>query len=113
MFGFLAPNVPQITADEVKQSLDQNQDVILLDVRTKEEFANYRIKGAINLPVDEVPDKITSIIRDKKKRIFVYCLSASRSVHAVEAMKKLGYTDVFNITSGLLAWRAKKYPTES
>jgi len=112
MFGFLAPNVPQITATDVKQALDGNQDVLILDVRTPEEFAKNRIKGAINLPVDQVENKIQSVIPDKNKKIFAYCLSASRSVHAVNAMKKLGYTDVYNLTSGLLAWRAKQYPLE-
>lgn len=113
MFGFFAPNVPQITADELKQALDKNQDVLLLDVRTPGEFANNRIKGAINVPVDQIEDKILSVIPDKKKKIYVYCLSASRSVNAVDGMKKLGYTDVYNLTSGLLAWRAKQYPLET
>lgn len=113
MFGFFAPNVPQITAEDVKQALDTQQDVLLLDVRAPEEFAKNRIKGAINLPVNQIADKILSVIPDKKKKIFVYCLSASRSVHAVDAMKKLGYPNVFNMTSGLLAWRAKQFPLES
>ena len=112
MFGFLAPNVPQISADDVKRALDRNQDVLILDVRTPEEFAKNRIKGAINLPVDQVENKIQSVIPDKNKQIFAYCLRASPRVHAVNAMKKLGYTDVYNLTSGLLAWRAKQYPLE-
>lgn len=112
MFGFFAPNVPHITANEVKQALDEKQDVLLIDVRTPEEFAKNRIKGAINLPVDQVEEQIRSVIPDKEKKIYVYCLSASRSVHAVDAMKKLGYTNVYNVTSGLLAWRAKQLPLE-
>lgn len=113
MFSFFAPDVPQISADTVKQALDGKQDVSFLDVRTPEEFAKNRIKGAINLPVDQVEKNILSVILDKKKKVFVYCLSASRSAHAVSIMKKLGYTDVYNLTSGLLAWRVKKYPLES
>jgi rhodanese-related sulfurtransferase len=112
MFGFLAPNVPQISADDVKQALDRNQDVLILDVRTPGEFAKNRIKGAINIPVDQIENKIQSVIPDKNKKTYVYCLSASRSVHAVNAMTKFGYTDVYNLTSGLLAWRAKQYPLE-
>lgn len=113
MFGFFAPDVPQITAEEVKQALGEDQDLLLLDVRTPEEFAKNRIKGAINLPIDQIEAKIASVIQDKQKIIYVYCLSASRSVHAVGVMKKLGYTNVYNMTSGLLAWRAKQYPLEN
>lgn len=113
MFGFFAPDVPQITAEDAKQALDRNQDVLLLDVRTPDEFAKNRIKGAINLPVDQVESKVTSVVPNKQKTVYVYCLSASRSVHAVDAMKKLGYTNVFNMTSGLLAWRAKQFPLDN
>lgn len=112
MFGFLTPNVPQISAEEVKKALDENQDVLLLDVRTSEEFAKNRIKGAINVPVDQVEDKISSFIPNKERKIYIYCLSSSRSVHAVDTMQKLGYTNVYNLTSGLLAWRAKQFPLE-
>ncbi len=113
MFGFFAPDVPQISADEVKQALDKKQDVFILDVRTPGEFDSARIKGAINVPVDQIEDKILSVIPDKKKKIYVYCLSASRSVSAVDRMIKLGYSEVYNLTSGLLAWRAKQYPLET
>jgi len=43
-------------------------------------------------------------------KIFVYCLSGSRSVHAVDVMVKPGYTNVFDMEHGLLGWRAKYFP---
>ena len=109
MFEFLEPEVPQITAEKVKQASDTNQKVVLLDVRTPGEFARGKIEGAINLPVDQVPAKISSVLPDKSVTIYVYCLSGSRSVFAVDAMLKLGYENVFNLTSGLLAWRSLGY----
>lgn len=105
--------IQQITAEEVKKSLDTKEDVLLLDVRTDGEFSRGKIEGGINLPVDEVAAKIESLIPNKSQKIYVYCLSGSRSVHAVEAMVKLGYQNVFNVTSGLLAWRTKGYPVVS
>jgi len=103
------PNVPQITVEEVKKSLDTNENVILLDVRTVGEFSRGKIEGCINLPVDEVACKIEIVVPDKSKKVYVYCLSGSRSVHVVDAMTELGYSNVFNVTSGLLAWRAKGF----
>lgn len=110
MFDITEPNVPQITAEEVKKSLDAKEEVTLLDVRTVGEYSRGKIKGGVNLPVDEITHKIETVIPDKSKKVFVYCLSGSRSIHAADAMIKLGYTNVFNLTSGLLAWRAKGYP---
>ena len=103
----LEPNVPQISVDMVKKSMDTHENVILLDVRTVGEYSRNKLENARNLPLDEVAESIESIVPDKSKKIYVYCLSGSRSVHAVEAMVKLGYTNVFNMTGGLLAWRAK------
>jgi rhodanese-related sulfurtransferase len=101
------PNVPQITVEGVRASIDAHEDIILLDVRTTGEYSRGKLTGSVNLPLDEVSDKIESVIPDKKAKIIVYCLSGSRSIHAVDAMAKLGYTNVFNMTGGLLAWRAK------
>ncbi len=103
------PKVPIISAEEVKKAIDKKADIALLDVRTTGEYAHGKITGAINLPVNEVKAKITTILPDKSKVVYVYCLSGSRSVLAVDAMVKLGYKNVFNMTSGLLAWRAKKF----
>ena len=110
IFGFSEPDVPQITAEDVKHALDSGSDVILLDVRTPEEFTRNRIKGAVHIPIDQITQTVESVIPDKNSSVYVYCLSGSRSVHAVEEMQKLGYTRVYNMTSGLLAWRLKKFP---
>ena len=103
------PNVPQITVGEVKKSLDAKEDAVLLDVRTVGEFSRGKIEGSINLPVDEVAGKIETVVPDKSTKVYVYCLSGSRSVYVVDAMTELGYTNVFNVTSGLLAWRSKSF----
>ncbi len=112
MFTFSVPNVPQIDASDVKKAIDATSDIVLLDVRTEQEFAKGSIAGSINLPVDKVQDTVEKVLADKNKTIYVYCLSGSRSVHAVAAMVALGYTNVYDMKSGLLAWRAKGYTTQ-
>jgi phage shock protein E len=103
-------DIPQITADEVKKTIDEKNDFTLLDVRTMEEYARGKIESAINIPVYELSSKIGENVPDKNKLIYVYCLSGSRSDVAVQIMIQLGYTNVFGMTSGLLMWRSKKYP---
>ena len=111
MFDFTEPIVPQITAQEVKKAIDAEAPLILLDVRTTGECARGMIAGAINIPVDVVLGKILTMVPDKNALIYVYCLSGSRSVYAVEALMELGYSRVFNLTNGLLAWRGAGYTT--
>lgn len=110
MIRFFVPNVPRVHVDEVKKAIDAKEDCVLLDVRTQPEYTKGHIVGSTNLPVDEVVDKVEGLLPDKNKKIFVYCFSGSRSVLAVEAMVKLGYTNVYDLKSGILAWRAKGFP---
>jgi rhodanese-related sulfurtransferase len=106
------PSVPEISVDQLKQAIDAKEDFMLLDVRSYEEFSKKRIAGCIHVPVDEIAQKIQHVIPDKHKTIYVYCLSGGRSAEAVHTMIQLGYSNVFSVASGLLAWRPKGYPLE-
>jgi rhodanese-related sulfurtransferase len=110
MDDFSEPEVPQVTCEDVKKAIDGKENFILLDVRTEIEYSRGKIAGSINLPVDKVDCDILKVVPDKTAKVYVYCLSGSRSVHAVDVMVKLGYTNVFDIEHGLLAWRAKYFP---
>ena len=111
MFG-LNTSLPIVTAEDLKQAIDENRDVVILDVRTPDEYTKAKIKGSINIPVDSIATEVEEIVTDKNKIIYVYCLSGSRSNIAVDTMQKLGYKNVFDVKSGLLAWRANQYPLE-
>jgi rhodanese-related sulfurtransferase len=106
----MSTSAPQVSAEDVKKSIDLNEQVVLLDVRTPGEFSRGKIAGSINLPVGDVLSKVESVIADKNQKVYVYCLSGSRSDIAVQQMVQLGYTNVFSLTQGLLAWRSKQYP---
>lgn len=67
----------------------KEEDYVIVDVRTKEEYMEAHIVGAINIPYDEI-DK--SVKLDKEKTIFVYCRSGSRSSIAFNTLVSLGYT---------------------
>ena len=66
-----------------------NNDYKIIDVRTKEEYVTSHIKDAINIPYDEIDEKIDI---DKKTILFVYCKSGNRSNIAYNTLTKLGYT---------------------
>ena len=69
---------------------------VLIDVRTKEEYAERKIDGSINLPLDEI-DKITSVVSDKNTPIFLHCRSGKRSGKAQKILASMGYTNAVNI----------------
>lgn len=109
MLGFRS-QVAEISAEEVNIALTQNKECILLDVRTAAEYLKGHIPGSINVPLDEITTQIDRIITQKDIPVFTYCLSGSRSQMAVAEMLQLGFTKVFSLTSGLLAWRSLNYP---
>lgn len=110
MFGLGHHDIPEIDADEVFEAISAKKNVVLLDVRTPQELLRGKIIGSINVPLNEIEEKVELALPDKDKTIYVYCLSGSRSSVAVELMIKMGYKNVYSMTSGLLAWRAKNFP---
>ena len=75
---------------------EMDSNTILIDVRTKEEYAEGHIPGSINIELDEI-EKIVDIIKDKNSHIYLYCRSGHRSGIALNKVKELGYRDLTNI----------------
>lgn len=72
-------------------------DVVVIDVRTQEEFDSGHVEGALHIPHTEIGDKIAAHVSDKDQKIAVYCKSGGRSGMAMETLKGLGYTQVENL----------------
>ena len=68
---------------------EDTTDGIIVDVRTKEEYQEGHVVGAINIPYDEIDENVNL---DKTKTIYVYCKSGRRSAVAYQTLKDLGYT---------------------
>jgi len=81
----------------IKESLNSGQKVIFLDVRTKQEFDAHKIKDSINIPVDELENKVTKLIPDKTSNLVIYCLSGARSSSACGILKNMGYKNIHDI----------------
>ncbi|MEZ4799527.1 MAG: rhodanese-like domain-containing protein [Flavobacteriales bacterium] len=91
MFGFLKKLVGGESVD-VKALIAQGAKVI--DVRTPGEFASGHIKGAVNIPLDQVGSKMKSL--DKSKTYVMCCRSGMRSGNATRIMKSAGFEKVYN-----------------
>lgn len=91
--------------DEGVEECRSTQGAMLIDVRTREEYAYGHIPGSKNLPLQQI-DNIGNLVSDKNTPIFVYCHSGSRSGRAEFILKGMGYTRVTNI-GGIASYRGK------
>jgi rhodanese-related sulfurtransferase len=92
-----------ITAQEAKQIMDTEEDYIILDVRTQEEYDEGHIPGAILIPNTEIEARAEKELSDRDQLILVYCRSGRRSKLASEALVALGYTNIKEF-GGILDW---------
>lgn len=92
----------KISAEDAKEIID-GEDVIILDVRTQEEYDTGHIKNAVLLPVTDIKDKAGEILPDKNAKILVYCRSGNRSATAAKELINMGYTNVYDF-GGINSW---------
>lgn len=87
------------------------KNFVIIDVRTPEEYVDGHIENAINLDYysKAFEDELNKL--DKNKTYLIYCRSARRSGMALDTMKQLGFTKVYNMLGGIIQWKAEGLPT--
>lgn len=75
--------------------------VTIIDVRSKQEYDEGHIDGAILIPEYEIKERIEEIVKNKEEKILVYCSSGTRSKIAQEKLIKKGYKNVYNLKDGV------------
>lgn len=93
----------RIEQSEAKDILDSGDEIILLDVRTQEEYSSGHIKDAVCFPVETIDMKFTEKYPDKGARFLIYCRSGRRSEAAARKLLDMGYTDVLDF-GGINTW---------
>ncbi|MDI9518603.1 MAG: rhodanese-like domain-containing protein [Erysipelotrichaceae bacterium] len=95
-------NINVINAESAYE-LMQTEEVIVLDVRTTDEFNSGHIENAINLDVSNIKNEMLDVLPDKDAKILIYCRSGNRSYQAALKLDKLGYTNIYDF-GGLNTW---------
>ena len=93
----------QITAEEAMNLMETEEDYVILDVRTKEEYDEKHIKGAVLVPNETIGQDEIPELPKKDQMILVYCRSGNRSKQASEKLVQLGYTNVYEF-GGINSW---------
>jgi rhodanese-related sulfurtransferase len=92
----------QITPKDLKEKLDSNADVLLIDIREGFERDAYSI-GGLHIPMGEVPSKLSEIPKDKD--VVIYCEKGIRSTIVIQRLEAAGFHNLINLSGGMKAWK--------
>ena len=99
------PSLPEISPQALKQKLDENEAVFLLDVREPSEYDIVHLEGAELIPLNTLPHHVESLPSDQE--IVVYCHHGTRSLYATAYLQQNGFRDTKNLTGGIDQWAAE------
>lgn len=98
--------VRAISPEEAKRNMERDRDIVLLDVRTREEYGAQHIPGAVLIPLAEAA-VFTSVVAkrfpDNQAVFYIYCRSGRRSGEAAQMLLTAGYKNVYNL-GGIRDW---------
>lgn len=95
----------KVNIEQAKKLIDENKELIILDVRTKEEYDSGHIKNAILIPYDQINQNIDRIKQYKDKPVLVYCRTGRRSAIAVKVLIDNGYSKIYHMYEGITMWK--------
>ena len=86
-----------------------NSDILLVDVRTPQEFASGHLENAINIDFksDHFKEEIGKLDRDKE--VYVYCRSGGRSAGSAKVMQGMGFKKIYDLKGGILQWQKEDF----
>ena len=91
-----------VNIEELKEK--QVKDAIIVDVRSSQEYLEWHLEGAINIPYYEINKNVYNILKDNNQEIVLYCQSGERSMQAYRKLIKLKYKNVYNLYKGIDNW---------
>ena len=97
----------QISVEELKNRLDQGEQLHIIDVRENEEYQEDNL-GVQLLPLSEIVNyEVDDIEELKQEELILHCRSGQRSMQAAMILESLGFENVVNLVGGIMDWRAK------
>jgi len=100
-------NMQTITVEELKAKLAEGENIHLVDVREPHERTDFNI-GGLHLPLGSVQTmQIDELEEWKNEPIYIYCRSGNRSGQACLILETAGFSNLINVTGGMLAWQER------
>lgn len=98
-------SVQNLSPDDYVETV-RSSDHVLIDVRTPSEFADGFIEGAINIPVQELEQRLSEV--PEGQTIVLYCRSGNRSSQAATILENAGFSDIYDM-GGIIQWQGAGY----
>lgn len=105
-------SIKTIDVHELKNKIEQNPELCLIDVRELEEWQQVHIPHAIHIPKDTISSCIEAKVPNKNQAIYLHCRSGVRSLYAAQCLIDLGYQDVYSVDGGIMEWAMFGYPIQ-
>ena len=103
--------MPDLTQEQWRSQLAQDDQAVILDVRTQEEYDEVAIPGAKQIDIYDPPSFMEAIQQlDKSKSYYVYCRSGGRSAQACAVLNSIGIAETFNLLGGIMEWSGETIP---
>ena len=98
--------IKNVSMDEIVNIMSENQNYMILDVRTVEEYNNGHIPNAICIPNETISEDVINKLPNKEQLILIYCRSGNRSKQAANKLQELGYTNLIEF-GGIIDWKGE------
>jgi len=106
-----AAALPALLTPKMVEELRATGEIVIIDVREADEYAQGRIPGALWIPLGELAGRTDEVPTDMP--VVMVCRSGNRSGQAVQILKHAGFTNVHNMTGGMIEWTAAGYVAEA
>ncbi len=103
--------VKSMTVHELKEKLDQGQEIVLIDCREQDEWDAGHIATAQLIPLSQFKAQFETL--DTEAEIIIQCRSGRRSLQACMFLQSEGYENLANLEGGILAWEEENFPIEA
>lgn len=103
MFGLFGPKMNTISTAELQSRLEAGEKLTIIDVREDWEYAEGHVPGSVLKPLGQI--RTWANLLDKNKELLLICRTASRSAMAYQFLNSAGFTNLKNVTGGMVTWR--------
>jgi len=112
IYNYMKPqgsrNYTSLDTESAKEMLDEN-NIVLIDVSSRDLYNAEHLRGAKNIPLDQLDKRLGKLPRDKD--IVVYCETGGKSIRAIRKLEVAGFSQLYHMHEGLRGWRKAGYPT--
>lgn len=101
-----ASSYQKLSMAEAQKQIEAGTDYLIVDVRSKKEYDEGHIPGALLVPIEDIKEDKLDALPDKNRKIMVYCWTGRRSEDAAMLLEEDGYTSICDI-GGFVDWKGK------